>query len=161
MTNLSVRHSIAAGGDAVVRPINAAVLRAGHVCVADGRVPLVTGIAVGRARDLVQSAPVGIDGDGAANARAGGARAALRPCQGWVCLGDQRTRLLGPDSGNEGRECDSLAIHGVPLSYSVIILRNLSVRKEECKRNHDGLRPQFILHRYHIILALDVCIWSS
>lgn len=60
---------VAARGDAVgasvVGTIDAALLRTCLARGADGRVPLVAGVAVGGAVEDVRPAPVGVDGDGA------------------------------------------------------------------------------------------------
>jgi len=106
---------VTAGGDTigrrVVSAVDAAGLGAALAIRADGGIPLVAGVAVGRAGNSVSPAPVGIDGDGAVHGRAVAARGAALPSESGVGLSGEGASLLGGGASHEGGESGELLVH--------------------------------------------------
>lgn len=92
---------VAAGGNTVCAGVASTVQStvgcAGHIVGAEGGIPSVAGIAVGRATGRVNPAPVGIDDNTASHGSAAATGSTLGPGQRWVSLSRQSTSLLGLD----------------------------------------------------------------
>lgn len=86
----------------VVGTIESAVGSACSTIRAQGSVPGVTSVAVGRATGAVEPAPVSVEHDGSRLSRARAGSRACLPGESGVGLSSESSDLLGVDSGEEG-----------------------------------------------------------
>ena len=110
----SVAASRGTVGALVLGSVHGAVRRAGRRIRADGSVPLVARVAVGVTTDIVEPAPVSVDGDLAVDGRAAAGGCALLPGH----LGMRLGRLLAdglardrPSGGQGSHDSCSLGVH--------------------------------------------------
>lgn len=134
----SEAQSVAAGGDTVgarvVGTVQAAVSGACLGVGAEGGIPLVASVAVGRAIDRVCPAPVGINSHRTSLGRARARGVACRPGHGRVSLSGQRASRLGLDGSNKGRDGRDLGVnlHVENLSTALWLLNGKGMNEKEC-----------------------------
>lgn len=98
-------------GRVALRTLQSAIGSTRLGVLADGAVPLVTGVAVGVTALVVDPAPVGVDGDFSIDSRAGARSSALLPSHLGMRLGLLLTHLLSSHKGQEGGEGGKAGVH--------------------------------------------------